>query len=59
MEAGTEQAEVLDRAEAASAAEAGCGCSAASAPPAGSPPASYVYALGRIEPRFPSLAVEK
>jgi hypothetical protein len=29
------------------------GCGATSAPP------SYVYALGQIEPRFPSLAVEK
>ena len=59
MEAGTEQVEALDRAEAVSPPEAGCGCSAASAPPSGSLPASYVYVLGRIEPRFPSLAVEK
>ncbi len=28
-------------------------------PPAGPAPPSFVYALGRVEPRFPSLAVEK
>ena len=59
MEAGTEQVEALHRAEAMSPPEAGSGRSAASVPPSASLLASYVYALGRIEPRFPSLAVEK
>src|SRR6516164_8051747 len=35
-----------------------CGVSAQLIPPNMTPPA-YVYALGRIEPRFPSLSVEK
>jgi PatG C-terminal len=34
----------------------GCGTLAGGLPPA---PPSYVYALGRVEPRFPSLGVEK
>lgn len=29
------------------------------APPVEAPPPAYVYAIGRLEPRFPSLAVEK
>ena len=43
-------------------AEGGCGCSgAAEADPNGSGPAprTYIYTVGNIEPRFPSLSVEK
>ena len=29
------------------------------APPPAAPQPAYVYAIGRVEPRFPSLAVEK
>ncbi len=38
----------------------GCGCSGGSAPGSAEPvlPA-YVYAIGRVEPRFPSMSVEK
>lgn len=38
--------------------DCGCGTEDASSP-SGSPAPSYVYAIGRIEPRFPSLALEK
>jgi hypothetical protein len=39
----------------------GCGCSGGANPEGERMTASYnyIYALGRVEPRFPSLAVEK
>lgn len=37
----------------------GCGCGAAVADDAGTRQASYVYAIGRVETRFPTLAAEK
>jgi PatG Domain len=37
-----------------------CGCSGSAAPEAAeTAPTSFVYALGRVEPRFPTLGVEK
>jgi len=42
--------------EAGSVRPQGCGCGGGNA---GDLPPSYVYALGRIEPRFPSLGIER
>jgi PatG C-terminal len=43
-----------------SGGKCGCGCGGKAAPEGAATDApSYVYALGRVEPRFPSLAVEK
>jgi hypothetical protein len=39
--------------------ETGCGCNGGSTSESSKPPLSFVYALGQVEPRFPSLAVEK
>lgn len=51
------------RAGAVIAPQAGCatcsGTGAADGSPSGAGPASYVYAIGRVEARFPNLAAEK
>src|SRR3954465_12055775 len=39
--------------------EADCGCSGKSAQPLDLGNSAYVYAIGKIEPRFPSLSVER
>jgi hypothetical protein len=50
------------RRESAIAPQSGESCGCGTAPDAGSKgvgPVSYIYAIGRVEPRFPKLAVEK
>jgi len=55
QQAGPQQPAATDEAPAGTAVVDG----SPGAGSAGLPPPSYVYAIGRVEPRFPSLAVEK